>query len=86
MPGRWGARERADGIADLEARIVAARGRDVPSVIVIDTEAVSGTGASGHWWDVAVPQVGGPERLGKAREDYAAHLRLQQLVNWKASA
>ena len=27
----------------------------VPSVIVIDTEAVSGTGAGGHWWDVAVP-------------------------------
>ena len=47
--------EKAADIADLEARIVAARGRDIPTVIVIDTEAVSGTGAGGHWWDVAVP-------------------------------
>ena len=30
--------EKAADIADLEARIVAARGRDIPSVIVIDTE------------------------------------------------
>lgn len=73
--------EKADGIADLEAKIVAARGRDVPSVIVIDTEAVSGTGAGGHWWDVAVPETGGPARLEKARADYHASTRLQQLVN-----
>ena len=65
--------EKAADIADLEARIVAARGRAIPSVIVIDTEAVSGTGAGGHWWDVAVPQVGGPERLEKARERYDAN-------------
>ncbi len=62
--------EKAADIADLEAKIVAARTRDIPSVIVIDTEAVSGTGAGGHWWDVAVPQAGGPERLEKARERY----------------
>ena len=42
-------------------------------MIVIDTEAVSGTGVGGHWWDVAVPQVGGPERLEKARERYDAN-------------
>ena len=65
--------EKAADIADLEATIVAARGRAIPSVIVIDTEAVSGTGAGGHWWDVAVPQVGGPERLEKARERYDAN-------------
>ncbi len=59
--------EKAADIADLEARIVAARGRDIPSVIVIDTDAVPGTDAGGHWWDVAVPQAGGPERLEKAR-------------------
>jgi 3D-(3,5/4)-trihydroxycyclohexane-1,2-dione acylhydrolase (decyclizing) len=62
--------EKAHDIADLQARIIAARGREVPTVIVIDTEAVSGTGAGGHWWDVAVPQVGGPERLERAREHY----------------
>ncbi|MBP7240942.1 3D-(3,5/4)-trihydroxycyclohexane-1,2-dione acylhydrolase (decyclizing) [Amaricoccus sp.] len=73
--------EKAAGIADLEAKIVAARGRDIPSVIVIDTEAVSGTGAGGHWWDVAVPQVGGPERLIKARERYDANAALQRVFN-----
>jgi 3D-(3,5/4)-trihydroxycyclohexane-1,2-dione acylhydrolase (decyclizing) len=73
--------EKASDIADLEAKIVAARGRIVPSVIVIDTEAVSGTGAGGHWWDVAVPQVGGPERLDKARERYEANACLQRVVN-----
>ncbi|MFV0335603.1 MAG: 3D-(3,5/4)-trihydroxycyclohexane-1,2-dione acylhydrolase (decyclizing) [Tropicimonas sp.] len=64
--------EKAADIADLEAKIVAARVRDIPSVIVIDTEAVSGTGAGGHWWDVAVPQAGGPARLEKARARYEA--------------
>ena len=73
--------EKAADIADLEARIVAARGRAVPTVIVIDTEAVSGTGAGGTWWDVAVPQVGGPERLERARDRYEANARLQRVVN-----
>ena len=73
--------EKAADIADLEAQIVAARGRDIPTVIVIDTEAVSGTGAGGHWWDVAVPQVGGPERLEKARERYHANAACQRVFN-----
>ena len=34
--------EKAADIADLEAKIVAARGRDIPTVIVIDTDAVPG--------------------------------------------
>jgi 3D-(3,5/4)-trihydroxycyclohexane-1,2-dione acylhydrolase (decyclizing) len=33
--------EKAADIADLEARIVAARGRDIPTVIVIDTDVKS---------------------------------------------
>jgi 3D-(3,5/4)-trihydroxycyclohexane-1,2-dione acylhydrolase (decyclizing) len=73
--------EKAADIVDLEAKIVAARGRDIPSVIVIDTEAVSGAGAGGHWWDVAVPQVGGPERLEKARQYYNANVALQRVFN-----
>ena len=73
--------EKATNIADLEARIVAARGRDIPSVIVIDTDAVPGTDAGGHWWDVAVPQVGGPERLEKARERYDENAARQRLFN-----
>lgn len=72
--------EKASGIADLEARIVAARGRNKPTVIVIDTEAVSGTGAGGHWWDVAVPQVGGPERLEAARERYVINAANQRIL------
>lgn len=62
--------EKVANIAELEARIVAARARNIPSVIVIDTDAVPGTDAGGHWWDVAVPQAGGPERLEEARERY----------------
>lgn len=73
--------EKAASIADLEARIVAARGRTKPTVIVIDTEAVSGTGAGGHWWDVVVPQTGGPERLQEARAHYNANRALQRLIN-----
>jgi 3D-(3,5/4)-trihydroxycyclohexane-1,2-dione acylhydrolase (decyclizing) len=62
--------EKVGSIAELEARIVAARERNIPSVLVIDTDAVPGTDAGGHWWDVAVPQVGGPERLEQARARY----------------
>jgi 3D-(3,5/4)-trihydroxycyclohexane-1,2-dione acylhydrolase (decyclizing) len=62
--------EKVANIAELEARIVAARACKIPSVIVIDTDAVPGTEAGGHWWDVAVPQAGGPERLEQARERY----------------
>ncbi|MGO8187523.1 3D-(3,5/4)-trihydroxycyclohexane-1,2-dione acylhydrolase (decyclizing) [Rhizobium leguminosarum] len=62
--------EKMGSIAELEARIVAARERNIPSVLVIDTDAVPGTDAGGHWWDVAVPQVGGPERLEQARARY----------------
>ncbi|MGR9487698.1 3D-(3,5/4)-trihydroxycyclohexane-1,2-dione acylhydrolase (decyclizing) [Rhizobium leguminosarum] len=62
--------EKIGSIAELEARIVAARERNIPSVLVIDTDAVPGTDAGGHWWDVAVPQIGGPERLEQARTRY----------------
>ncbi|MCA0921937.1 3D-(3,5/4)-trihydroxycyclohexane-1,2-dione acylhydrolase (decyclizing) [Pseudooceanicola nanhaiensis] len=73
--------EKVATIAELEARIAEARGRDIPSVIVIDTTAVPGTGAGGHWWDVAVPQVGGPERLEKARAHYTAMQSTQRVFN-----
>ncbi|PKQ07545.1 MAG: 3D-(3,5/4)-trihydroxycyclohexane-1,2-dione acylhydrolase (decyclizing), partial [Alphaproteobacteria bacterium HGW-Alphaproteobacteria-10] len=73
--------EKAADIPDLEAKIVAARGRDIPSVIVIDTDAVPGTDVGGHWWDVAAPAVGGPERLEKARERYHANIARQRVFN-----
>ena len=73
--------EKASDIADLEARIVGARGRCKPTVIVIDTDPVPGTGAGGHWWDVAVPQAGVPERLERARERYEANTTLQRVFD-----
>ncbi len=73
--------EKAGTIAELEVKIAAARTRNIPSVIVIDTDAVPGTGAGGHWWDVAVPQVGGPERLEKARERYTKNTAKQRVVD-----
>jgi 3D-(3,5/4)-trihydroxycyclohexane-1,2-dione acylhydrolase (decyclizing) len=73
--------EKAADIAELETMIVEARSRDVPSVIVIDTDAVPGTDAGGHWWDVAVPQSGGPERLERARAHYNASSALQRTFN-----
>ncbi len=71
--------QKAVSIADLEAKIAAARGRDIPSVIVIDTDPVPDTGAGGHWWDVAVPETGGPERLDRARESYETNSAKQRI-------
>ncbi|KSV61824.1 pyruvate decarboxylase [Sinorhizobium sp. Sb3] len=73
--------EKAADIRDLEQKIVEARSRAKPTVIVIDSDAVPGTGAGGHWWDVAVPQTGGPERLDRAREHYNQSARDQRTFN-----
>lgn len=73
--------EKADSIAELEAAVAAARTRHVPSVIVIDTEAVTGTGIGGAWWDVAVPEVGTTEKLRAARAEYETQTARQRLVN-----
>ncbi len=70
--------EKAQDITDLEAKIVAARSRDIPSVIVIDTDPYPGTGAGGHWWDVAVPEVSVRESVRAAREDYEHQTSLQR--------
>ncbi len=62
--------EKASDIADLEAKITAARERDIPSVIVIDTDPQPGTGAGGFWWDVAVPEVSERAEVNEARKHY----------------
>ena len=72
---------KADGIAALEAEIAAARTRDVPTVIVIDTEAETGAGIGGGWWDVAVPQVGATDRLREARAHYETQTAAQRLID-----
>ncbi|HQU67474.1 MAG TPA: 3D-(3,5/4)-trihydroxycyclohexane-1,2-dione acylhydrolase (decyclizing) [Albidovulum sp.] len=63
---------KAPGIAALEAEIAAARGRSIPTVIVIDTDPQNGPGfgKAGHWWDVAVPEVSDREQVRKARQAY----------------
>ena len=61
--------EKAVDIAELEAKIRGAR----PGHSQRHRHRyrrLSGADAGGHWWDVAVPQVGGPERLEKARARY----------------
>jgi 3D-(3,5/4)-trihydroxycyclohexane-1,2-dione acylhydrolase (decyclizing) len=63
---------KAVDIHALEAEIAAARGRDVPTVIVIDTDAAQGLPIGGAWWDVAVPQAGDAPRLEAARERHEA--------------
>jgi 3D-(3,5/4)-trihydroxycyclohexane-1,2-dione acylhydrolase (decyclizing) len=70
--------EKADDIADLEAKIVAARRRAAPSVIVIDTDPYPGTGAGGFWWDVAVPEVSERRQVRDARENYERQTALQR--------
>lgn len=74
---------KAADIPDLEAQIKAARGRDIPTVIVIDTTAAEGPGfgEAGHWWDVAVPEIGKTEKLKQAYAAYLENAAGQTLVN-----
>ena len=65
----------ADGIAALEAALLEARSADRTSVIVIDTDPLASTGAGGHWWDVAVPEVSDRAEVATARAAYEAALR-----------
>jgi len=66
-------------ITGLETELVAARGRNIPTVIVIDTEAETGAGIGGGWWDVAVPEVGDTQKLKAARAKYEANTARQRI-------
>jgi 3D-(3,5/4)-trihydroxycyclohexane-1,2-dione acylhydrolase (decyclizing) len=74
---------KAKDIADLEAQIAAARGRDIPTVIVIDTDPTDGPGFgdAGHWWDVAVPEIGTTDKLKQAYARYLDGAAKQNTVN-----
>jgi 3D-(3,5/4)-trihydroxycyclohexane-1,2-dione acylhydrolase (decyclizing) len=74
---------KATGIADLEQKIAEARTRDIPTVIVIDTDPDEGPGFgdAGHWWDVAVPETGSTRKLADAYALYLENQRRQRLVN-----
>ena len=69
---------KAADISDLEAKIGEARSRDIPSVIVIDTDPYPGTGVGGHWWDVAVPEVSDRREVKEARQGYERQTALQR--------
>ncbi|MDO5641873.1 MAG: 3D-(3,5/4)-trihydroxycyclohexane-1,2-dione acylhydrolase (decyclizing) [Paracoccus sp. (in: a-proteobacteria)] len=76
---------KASGIGDLESQVRAARGRDIPTVIVIDTTPETGPGdgldGAGHWWDVAVPETGDTDRLRAAYDAYLRNASRQNLAN-----
>lgn len=74
---------KAKDIADLEAQIVAARSRDIPTVIVIDTDPTNGPGFgnAGHWWDVAVPEQSTGAKHQQAYASYLENKQRQRLVN-----
>ena len=74
---------KAADIPELEAQIAATRGREIPTVIVIDTTAASGPGfgEAGHWWDVAVPEVAGSEKKQQAYARYLDARAAQTLIN-----
>lgn len=74
---------KAKDIADLETQIAAARTRDIPTVIVIDTDPTNGPGFgdAGQWWDVAVPEVGTTDKLKQAYARYLESAARQNTVN-----
>ncbi|MEY5037617.1 MAG: hypothetical protein RL472_723 [Pseudomonadota bacterium] len=72
---------KAADIAQLEAEMQKAKTASIPTVIVIDTDPMPGTGAGGTWWDVAVPEVSTRKEVNEAREGYEKATRRQWLVN-----
>ncbi len=72
---------KAAGIGELEAAMRAAKTATIPTVIVIDTDPVPGTGAGGTWWDVAVPEVSDRKEVNEARKGYEAGVKAQWLLN-----
>lgn len=80
---------RARDIADLEAQIAAARARDIPTVIVIETSAKDfpGTGMDtsagdpGAFWEVAVPETSDRAEQRQYYQEYLKNVAKAALVN-----
>jgi 3D-(3,5/4)-trihydroxycyclohexane-1,2-dione acylhydrolase (decyclizing) len=72
---------KASSIAQLETELQAAKAAKIPTVIVIDTDPMPGTGAGGTWWDVAVPEVSTRAEVNEARKGYEEATKRQWLVN-----
>lgn len=67
-------------IADLERALAEAEGNARTTVLVIDTDPLVSTGAGGHWWDVAVPEVSPRPEVRAARARYEEAVKEQRLV------
>ena len=72
---------KVSGVAELEDALAEARPRAVTQLILVDTDAGPSTGAGGHWWDVAVPEVSVRRDVDAARERRDAQLRFQRFAN-----
>lgn len=80
---------KASGTDALEAEIKAARARNIPTVIVIDTIAKDfpGTGLEtsagehGYFWDVAVPEVSDREKQRNRYAEYITQIAKQSDMN-----
>lgn len=76
---------KAQSLSQLQDAIRDARGRGKPTVIVIDTTAAPGPGdglsGAGHWWDVAVPEVGDHDSLRAAYARYIDNAARARLTN-----
>jgi 3D-(3,5/4)-trihydroxycyclohexane-1,2-dione acylhydrolase (decyclizing) len=72
---------KAASIVELEAAMRAAKSATIPTVIVIDTDPLPGTGAGGHWWEVAVPEVSDRPQVNEARKGYETGRKAQWRLN-----
>lgn len=72
---------KAGTIAELEAAMLSSKSASIPTVIVIDTDPMPGTGAGGTWWEVAVPEVSDRAEVNEARKGYEAARKAQWLLN-----
>lgn len=80
---------KAAGTDELEAELKAARSRNIPTVIVIDTIAKDfpGTGLEttagehGYFWDVAVPQTSKREKQRNRYAEYITQIASQTGMN-----
>ncbi|MCO5091466.1 3D-(3,5/4)-trihydroxycyclohexane-1,2-dione acylhydrolase (decyclizing) [Bosea sp. (in: a-proteobacteria)] len=70
---------KAASIAELETALAQARANSRTTVVVIDTDPLTSTGAGGAWWDVAVPEVSERDEVRAARVDYDARRKRQRL-------
>jgi 3D-(3,5/4)-trihydroxycyclohexane-1,2-dione acylhydrolase (decyclizing) len=71
---------KAASVPELETAMQAAKSAKIPTVIVIDTDPMPGTGGGGSWWEVAVPEVSVRPEVNAARTAFAKGAAKQALV------